>query len=397
MAYFSPLPPARTGIADYSRELLPALAERSQITLFAEHPAVVDPALSQSFLVRPARAYATERWRFDVTLYQIGNSLHHEAVYRALLQHPGVVVLHEHNLHHFMIARTIGQGNTAEYIREMAYALGLEGSRLAREVLEGRQPYPLFDVPLNERILDSSLGVIVHSQYLQMQVRLQRPDLPVQVVPAPVGLYLPSPRRHELGWPEESIIFACVGQVTPLKHVDLVLRALARLRERMPQACLLIVGEWLHPALDFAALTAEFDLHQAVRHLGFIGDIRHFMDWVATADVVLNLRHPTVGETSATALRALAAGRPLIVFDQGWYRELPDDACLKVAPMSEEELLAAMRRLAEDAALRARMGRRAADYARQQHHPARAAEAYLRAVQVILSEIDRRSDGSHRV
>ena len=111
---------------------------------------------------------------------------------------------------------------------------------------------------------------------------------------------------------------------------------------------------------------------------GYLADMRDFISWIAAADVLVNLRYPTVGETSATALRGLAAGRPVIVSDHGWYAELPDDACVKVAPNDSEALYQAMRRLAENPALRHAIGQRAAAYAQREHSLAAAAQRYLR-------------------
>ena len=387
LAYFSPLPPARTGIADYSRELLPDLARLSEVTLFAGHPAEVDESLRQQMSVRPMEAYPSERWGFDATIYQMGNSLHHESVYRMLCEYPGIAVLHEHGLHHFVAERTVGRGDNSGYVREMGYALGVAGARWAREVVKGIRPYPLFEVPLSDRVLAASLGLVVHSQYLRSLIHQRYPDLALSVIPAPVGMNSGSSRRSELGWPSDAIIFASAGQITAAKQVDQSLRAFARLRESVPQATYLVIGEWRQATLNLAELVAELGLESAVKHTGFVDDLHDFVDWIATADVVLNLRYPTVGETSATALRALAGGRPLIVCDVGGYSELPDEVCLKVPPQEESALLAAMRRLAGDGDLRQKMGQAAAAYARRVHHPARAAEQYMTFIRQVLSNL----------
>jgi glycosyltransferase involved in cell wall biosynthesis len=154
-----------------------------------------------------------------------------------------------------------------------------------------------------------------------------------------------------------------------------------------PQARYLIVGDWSTGAGDLPAQIAELGLTDAVLCTGRIPDLMAFVSWIATADVVVNLRAPTVGETSATALRALAAGRPLIVYDHGWYAELPDEICLKVAPLDDEALLAAMLKLATDAELRDAMGQRGREYATHAHAPERAAQTYVDFIQRILADL----------
>jgi glycosyltransferase involved in cell wall biosynthesis len=126
-------------------------------------------------------------------------------------------------------------------------------------------------------------------------------------------------------------------------------------------------------------------LEGRVRCTGFVPDLEHFVAWIAAADVLLNLRQPTAGETSATALRGLAAGKPVIVTQDGWYDELPDDVCVKIPPGDTEALLSAMRRLALSAHERDAMGQRAAAYAAQEHDPARAAGAYISFIDGILA------------
>ena len=57
---------------------------------------------------------------------------------------------------------------------------------------------------------------------------------------------------------------------------------------------------------------------------------------MAACDVCVNLRSPTMGETSGSVIRQLSLGKPVVVSDVGWFAELPDDVALKV-PVDDEE------------------------------------------------------------
>lgn len=386
LAYFSPLPPARSGIADYSAALLPALVQLAGVTLYAPDPDAVSPSLHQRYAVRPAAAYAEERWAHDAALYQMGNSTHHEDVYLMARRYPGVVVLHDVGLHHFVAHRTVGRGDYAGYVREMGYSLGLDGVRQAWAVRYGEMAHPLTEVSLNDRLIDLSLGVLVHSRYAQQMMNRDHPERPAYVVPHLHFDNAGRSRRHELPWPEEAIIFASFGQITAAKRVEDALRAFARLHRSIPEARYLIVGEAQDDA-NLEALLAELDLGEDVICTGYVEEMEAFVGWINTADVVVNLRYPTVGETSGTALRALGAGRPVVVYDHGWYGELPDEVAVKVPPQDQEALLAAMRRLAEHPEERRHRGKRARAYVVQQHSPERAAGAYVEAIAQILDYV----------
>ena len=240
---------------------------------------------------------------------------------------------------------------------------------------------------LVERLLDRSQGVILHSRFAQEHVQRLRPRLRTAVIPAPIGM-IPERllTRKELGCPEDALLFVSGGQVVRSKQLSLALEAFLRLREEHPKVRYVIVGEELSHDFDLSGWLAAHPVEGAVTYVGYCEDRRVFYSWLAAADVVINLRSPTLGETSAVALRALAAGRPVIVFDHGWYAELPDDACVKVPPEDGEALLAAMRSLAMDPEKRCAIGERARRLACTEHTPARAAERYAEFIERMLTD-----------
>lgn len=380
IAYFSPLPPARSGIADYSAELLPHLSEAADITLFVDDPATTN---LPGFTVRPASDFSARRADYGLPLYQMGNSDQHDTIYAMLRQYPGIVVLHDYFLHHFIRHRTIGRGDWTGYGVEMGYSLGHEGRRIARAVQQGRADAPLFDAPLNQRAIDAALGLIVHSQFAAERVRRYRPDVPLAVIPALVEPRAGVSLRDKLNLPEDAVLFGSFGQITPAKRIDAALGAFRGVRQACPEAHYLLVGEALSGA-DPAGLLAAPELRDVTHHIGYVADLAEFINWMHTADVVVNLRQPTAGETSAVALRAMAAGRPLIVYDHGWYSELPDAAALKIPTGDEAALRQAMAALADSAERRRSMGQAGREYVRDFCAPNRVAQAYLAFLQTVV-------------
>lgn len=385
IAYFSPLPPSHSGIADYSRELLPHLAAHAELTLFCAAPEAVDATLRAQFPALPLADYPARRWRFDLALFQMGNSIHHAAIYDVLRCFPGVVVLHEAVLHHFMRERTLGQGDWGGYGRELAYALGDDGWQLACAIRSGQAAAPLQAVPLSDRVIDLSLGLIVHSQFAAAHARRRRPDLPLAVIPALIEPHQGHDRRAALGLPDDALIYGSFGQITAEKQIDRALHAFRAVCERYPNAHYLLVGEAL-PDVDLGDLVKTLGLQASVHRVGYAPDLATFVDWIHTADVVVNLRHPTMGETSATALRALAAGKALVVFDHGWYSEIPDDAALKLPPLDAAALPAALLQLAAAPELRASLGQAGQAYARRACAPRAVAVAYATFLREVIAK-----------
>jgi glycosyltransferase involved in cell wall biosynthesis len=361
VAYYSPLPPSRSGIADYSKLLLPALEERIDEVVLAQ-PGKRAPAA-------------------DVCLYQIGNDPDaHGWIVDALRERPGVVVLHELVLHHLIAGITIGRGNGRAYMEAMERDYGVPGRLLALGVLDNLLPL-IWETqperfPLTGTVLDLARGLIVHSHYVERGVR-------------EAGYLGPLWRIPHAAWPGEAVVPAegivgdplvgCFGHLNMNKRIPQLLEGFARLRERRPGAKLLLVGE----------ATERFDLDRRLERLGIGGDSllregyvseERFESLMAACDVLVNLRSPTMGETSGSVIRALSLGKPMLVSDIGWFAEIPDGVALRI-PVDDYEVptIAAALELAADRG--AELGAAAREYVRRDHDLGQVADGYAAALE----------------
>lgn len=319
VAFFSPLPPVKSGIADYAAALLEPLTTLAQIETFIEKPAHFDAS------------------RYDIAVYQVGNNPYHAFVYEMALDHPGVVVMHEANLHHLIVDLTIRRDDWDAYLREVEYDGGSEALAFARDYVRTRKKGPDYDgVPMLRRILEKSRGLIVHSQCVAEDLRAKGFAGPIARIPHGAWILRPDRMsyRHRLGLDETAPLIGIFGFLKPYKRITESLRAFRRLLLVEPRARMILVGE-PHPDLHLASLLESLDLSGAVRVLGFT-PIDDFNGYLGACDIVLNLRFPTVGESSGTLLRSLGMGKAVVVSEVGSFRELPDEICLK-APVDETE------------------------------------------------------------
>ena len=364
VAYYSPMPPERSGIADYSAHLLPALRER------------IDVVVAQ----RRRRAP-----KADVALYHVGNNPDaHGWIVDALRKRPGVVVLHDFVLHHLVAGLTIGRRDGHGYLDAMEREGGVVGRLLAHGVLDKRIP-PLWesrpeDFHLAGEVLDLATGLIAHSRYVEERARAAGYEGPVWRIPHPAWEVPPiEPCVSET---QSRPLIGSFGNVNASKRIPQLLEAFARLRRDRPGARLLLVG----------AVSPGFDLDRRLQRLGLSGEgilreayVEEERLWslMAACDVCVSLRSPTMGETSGSVVRQLSLGKPVVVSDVGWFAELPDDVALKVpVDASETETLhAALELLARDDRVREAMGRAALDLVRREHDLGRAADLYVAALE----------------
>jgi len=385
LAYFSPVPPQRTGIADYSADLLPELATLADITLFSDSAPRHIESMSSDITVRCPQDFQELRWNYDMALYQVGNSLLHTGIYAAATRNPGIVVLHDYTLHHFVASVTAGKGDFPKYLREMTLELGMEGARRAWEIKNGA-PTPVYDIPLTAGLIGRSMGILVHSEYAQQLVVLRHPRNRVARISQPIPLppllgksYL----RTKLGIPREAFVVITCGIDTPEKRIEVVSDALDAFREHHPGTIWLKSGG---KAAEAAAKATTDSLRDWVIDVGYVDSLQKLSDYLMASDVCINLRHPTSGETSASCLRAMASGTPVVVSDEGWYRELPIDCCPRVVHNGTEtaQLEAILDSWHSDRALHLAASRLARQHIADNFQPGNTATAYMEFIESVL-------------
>jgi glycosyltransferase involved in cell wall biosynthesis len=364
VAYFSPLPPSRSGIADYSALLLSALEQLVDVEV-----------------VRPGRTRPVAD--ADVALYHIGNDPDaHAWIVDALRRRPGVVVLHDFVIHHLVAGMTIGRKDGHAYLTAMEREAGVAGRMLGWGVLEGRVP-PLWEVrpdefPLAGEVLDRATGVIVHSRYAETQAREHGYDGPLWRIPHPSW---PAPAIEPVAI-EGAPLIGCFGHLNENKRIPQLLRAFAEYRTTHPNARLLLVGAEA-PGFDLEGRLARVGLDtEGVIREPYVEESR-LWSLLAACDACVLLRAPTMGETSGSAIRTLSLGKPLVVSDLGWFAELPDDVALKVPVGGDAEMagiVAALEQLSDPATV-ARMGAAAAAYVKREHALPLVAERYVAALE----------------
>jgi glycosyltransferase involved in cell wall biosynthesis len=289
-------------------------------------------------------------------------------------------VLHEYVLHHLVAGITIGRRDGRGYLDAMERELGVAGRLLGLGVLDNLLPL-LWETqperfPLAGAILEHAHGLIVHSDYVGERARaagyrgrLWRISHPAW----PIGHVTPVDDI-----PGEPLI-GCFGFLNMNKRIPELLRAFAALRREHPGARLLLVGA-AGERFDVQRRLERLGLTDGVTRLGYVPE-EGLWALMAACDVLVNLRYPTMGETSGSSIRALSLGKPLVVSDVGWFHELPDNVALKV-PVDEleVEVLAAALQVALDHG--AQLGAAAREFAARELDVARVADAYAGALEV---------------
>jgi|CXWL01.1.fsa_nt_gi glycosyltransferase involved in cell wall biosynthesis len=384
----SPLPPVKSGISDYTVDLLPELAARADVRVVALPDQEVAPDVTARW--RPV-TFAEAGYADGgpgpgdrLPLYQMGNNRYHVAVEQAAMAHPGVLVLHDLVLHHQLLAMTVGRDDHPPYLARMAADHGWLGTAVAESrYWGGWAEASQFALPAHRTLLRRQRGVLVHSQWAADEIADADPTIAVRAVP--MGIPLPPPPdpaagaafRARHGIPADVLLLGSFGFQTPIKRPEVAIAALAS--PALAGVHLLIAGD-VAAVLDLDDLARRAGVRARVHITGYL-PFAELEAAIAAADLALNLRYPTAGETSASLLRVLALGRPAVVSDYAQFAELPSAIACRV-PVGDDEvaaLTAALVTLAADPVRRRAMGEAARAHVAREHAPARAAAAVVAA------------------
>lgn len=324
---WSPLPPNESGIAHYVATIFREGFEAEDLQFCSSSNAVGRPDALQ--------------------LYHLGNNPHHEFVYNAARQRPGIIEIHDFSLHHLITELTLARGDPESYVKILHEASGVQGFVSGMRRLNNHfHPRLEFELPLLEPLILSAQHVIVHSKWARQRVRMVKSNAAVSYIPhfclSPQDIGLaPSKRdaiRQRYSVKPNEVLILSAGFVTEPKRLPWLVAALKQCYERgLRNFKLIIAGEAQNEQILEGA--RKFPDKSLVKLLGYQRE-DEFDQLFLAADVIPVLRWPSAGEASGVATRALGFGAHVIALDYKSFADLPAEL-VDLIPLSAEDQIIA--------------------------------------------------------
>lgn len=387
LAYVSPLPPERTGIADYSAELLPLLSKYYRIDLVVTQENISNTWAIQNCPVRSVQWFVENADLFDRIIYHFGNSPFHQHMFDLVNQVPGIVVLHDFYLSGIVSSIDLHSDTPDYWAKELYKAHGYSALR------DRFQSDNIHDViwkyPSNLSVIQDSLGVITHSpNTLRLAQRWYGEDLSGWKV---IPLLRSSKRelekvtaRKSLGLKENDFLVCTFGLLNQTKLNDRLLRAWTKSSLSTDKDCFLVfVGENDPGSYGNELLTTikKCETSGCIRITGWVDEDKYH-EYLAAADVGVQLRTLSRGETSAAVLDCMNYGLPTIINANGSMADI-DAECVWQLPdeFTDNQLVEALETLREDGEERNVLGDLAREVILQEHNPDKCAQEYYESIE----------------
>ncbi len=390
MAFISPLPPERSGISDYSAQLLQALSRYYHVDVIVSQPKVSNDWIERHCSILSVEDFVRQSTLYERVVYQFGNSHYHSHMFGLLDQHPGVVVLHD-----FFLSGAVSligsKRETSTFWADQLFHS--HGYGALHEYFYGKSRQDIAaKYPCSLSVIEASLGVIVHSTHAKDLAAIwyghnQKKFTAIPLV-RDVDLKVRRDQaRKKLGIPDDGFLVCSFGNLSELKLNHRLIDAWARVMARRGSAksILLFVGEIADPGY-MQAISKQISLLQLknkVRFTGWTGPEK-YLTFLAAADLCVQLRSQSRGETSAAVLDCMNFGQPTIINAHGSMVDIPKSAVFKISDhFTDDELAQAINQLMDNPTERAELGRRARAVIVARHSPELVAARYVKAIERI--------------
>lgn len=368
IAMVTPWPKQQTGIANYVYQLIPHLNQYFDIDLF------VDNSMDKDCELLPyvyGKQYTIDRLEqlhggYDEIIYHIGNCVkYHANTYKLFEKLGGIAEIHDFNLNAFFYHGFYTTGQKEIYHRALTAGYGEAGVIHYKNMEKKVENPDGTKYPMSHGIAQLASKVIVHNEwsYRKLGEGIRKYLVPHACFELET---VDNSSKEEvlkrIRYHEGEIIIGCLGWMNSNKRPQVMIQSLADLRHQGYPVKLVFWGE--KGTEECNALIEREHLQDAVVITGYL-EREQYLVGLELCDIILNLRYPTMGESSGTLCETMKAGKPSIVTAINQYLEFPDDVCWKV-PLGKMEvpaLTAMLKYLLDHEAVREAMAENARAYA----------------------------------
>lgn len=393
LAWVSPMPPDRTGIAEYSNSLIPGLINHYDVTVITDSN--YTPRGHGAKTIRSSKWFRRNGWRFEQICYHVGNSPYHLDIVESLRIWPGVVVMHEACIGDLMYKLAERGAGRRQWLESLYKTDGY--SALMASANECGAPLrTIQEFACNGEVIERSLGVIVHSQHAEDMIRKNVVDdanLPIAVVPmCRRERKLPNREyaRSLLGLDQDTLLICSFGMTGEAKMSAKIAEAwkksAAHITENKTRLSFVGANDSGPYGEKLNAQLNQEDSANYIEITGWVSD-KVYDCYLAACDISIQIRATSRGETSAAIYDVLCAGIPTIANKHGSMADLPKEHTVFISARPHEaEIQAALEKLVASSRTERKRLKQLIPSLRLKHSPAAGSQAYINSLETIYTD-----------
>lgn len=387
LAIVTPWLPQKTGIANWIFKLTKSLKKYFDIDIYVDDSvdSIKEYVKLESINIKSIFKFRENANKYNQIIYQLGNnSQYHTEIYKLALEIPGIVEIHDYNINPFMYQSFLLNGDKKIFEKAINY-YGEEGKEHYKELSKGSVYPNIYKFPMIHYVASKSKGTIAHSKWVKENMNEIKN---VSIIPLPAfekddfnkefNLQEFS-ERYNLG--ANDLIISCLGFINKNKRPYKVIDAIHKLRLDGYPCKLLLLGSGGDEESQVIEYAEKLDIKNDIIITGFLDDFSYY-EGIEFSDIIVNLRYPSMGESSATLCETFKYGKPVLVSNINQYKEFPDEICWKVDinDFEVEQIYNYIKYLLKNREVREAIGNNAKIYADKVLDADNIAEEYLQVL-----------------
>lgn len=389
LAFIAPLPPEKSGISYYSEELLPYLSKYYDIDVVNNDSSVLNRNSVCGCKIITIEGFIQSYRKYERVLYQFGNSHFHAHMFKLIKSHPGIAVLHDFYLSGGVHWLSKNQKGDVDYtFNDYLYASHGYAS-VAYNNLEINDGNAIEKYPCNYSVIDNARAVIFHSQYsLNLATDWYR-EFPLEKLNVIPLLRIPAEvndrksARIHLGLDEDDVVIISMGYLAPTKLNHRIIRAFNQTDIGTKKIKLVFVGH--NPDSDYGrniiSLIESSPRKDHIIITDWVSD-DDYKKWLVAADIGIQLRTMSRGETSAAVLDCMNYGLATIANANGSMAELGlESVKILEDEFTDFDLKTAIQDFVLDDTKRSKYGHHAKQNILVKHSPEHCAKLYYEVIE----------------
>jgi len=390
LAYFSPIAPQKSGIADYSAELLPYLKKYYDIEIIVEDINIVHKDITEQYSIHDIKYFEKNATKYTRILYHFGNSHFHQHMFSLLREYSGVVVLHDFYLGHAI--DSMGSLDKELYLSHGYTPFIKEPTNQKR----------IWAYPANKSVIDHAKGIIVHSNNSKKLANTWYTEdiahdwATIAHLRVSANIQDKQTLKNKMGFTPDAFILSSFGLLGQTKQNQKLLDAwLASSLSKSKNSYLIFVGQ--NDSSEYGKKleqTIEKSPHSSQVIITGWADAQTFKNYLNLTDIAVQLRTMSRGETSGTVLDSMNYAIPTIINANGSMADIADDCVYKLADdFTQDSLIKALEELYASDAKRDSLAKKAQELILLQHEPKQCAKNYFQAIEAFYAKVKNEHDG----
>lgn len=339
IAWFTPFN-KKSAIGKYSKLATDALSNYADVDIFSSNrDDLLETNLNIIDFNYEDKRFIESLEQYDIYIYNIGdNSEYHSEIYEVSTIKKGIIICHDATLLGFFKGYyCIFKNEPQRFVEMFEKTYNISASESDKIYLSDNS----LDYGMLEIIAQRCLGIIVHSDFHNKLLKNKYCG-PIKTIYFPFRQeYINSNEKlGNVNINKEKINLLTVGNVNKNKRVYEVVEAISKsniLRDRIKY---LVVGSQsnIQYVERIKKLIRENKLEENVKLIDYVTD-EELADYYKNADLISNLRNPAIEGASWSLVEQMSLGKPIIVSDNGFYSEIPEECVLKISLENEQKEL----------------------------------------------------------